>query len=73
MSDDSNPYYEVIPQKGKYQVVLMEDEHYRDQPGNIRKRRVATRFYQAFDTPLDAQLRADLWNRMDGNVKAGAQ
>ena len=69
MSETTNPFYEVQQWGGKYQVVLMEDEYYRDPPGNLRKRRIATRRYESFDLPMDAQRLASVWNGIDSHTK----
>lgn len=73
MSENGNPYFEVVCVPNGYQVVKIVDEWYRDVPGNLRKRRVIGIRYETKETPLEAQVIANLWNKEDGNVEIGGE
>jgi len=57
--------YEVIFENGTYRIILAGDELYRDDYGTLKKRHVTKKIMMIVDTPIEAQIIADRWNRED--------
>jgi hypothetical protein len=60
-------HYEVRERNGKYLVALVGNELYRDGMGMLKQHEVTKRWFNAFDTPFEAQALADKWNTEDQN------
>lgn len=62
-------HYEVRERDGKYFVALVGSELYRDAMGMLKQQEVIKRWFDSFDTPLEAGILADKWNKEDRNER----